>query len=91
MVADGIYVATVDRIEGDLAVVLVEADGTVVEELTAPIDDLPTGIEAGTVLEVRIEDDTLVDVTIDPDATRERKTSAWDRFDRLSRRPDEPE
>lgn len=91
MVADGTYVATVDRIEGDLAVILIEEHGNMVEEITAPFDDLPTGIEAGAVLDVHIEDDGLVDVSIDPDATQERETAARGRFDRLSRRPDETE
>ena len=91
MVADGTYVATVDRVEGELAVVLVEVDGEVVGEVTAPLSDLPAGVGAESVLEIRLEDGELVEVTEDSAATRARKQNARDRFDRLARRPDETE
>jgi hypothetical protein len=91
MVADGTYVATVDRVEGELAVVLVEEDGDVIGEVTQPLGDLPPGVEPGSVLEIRLDDGDLVEVTEDPEETRARKENARNRFDKLSRRPDETE
>jgi hypothetical protein len=81
----------VDRIKGELTVVLIEDDGDVVGEVTPPRCNLPAGVEPESVLEIRLEGGELIGVTEDPEATRAPKQNARDRFDRLSRRPDETE
>lgn len=85
-----------ERVE--LAVLLLEADGEVVDERTVPVDRLPSeGTHEGAVLEVEIADDedgaeddveagTLLEVTYDPEQERDRQDRAQDRFDRLSER-----
>lgn len=91
MVADGRYAATVDRIEdGEIAVLLVEANSEVVAQADVPVERLPEGARTGgAVLDVEIEDDELRDVTYDPEATGARRRRLRERFDRLAERPPE--
>ncbi|WP_459810737.1 DUF3006 family protein [Halopiger thermotolerans] len=83
----------------ELAVLLLEDDGDVVDERTIPVDRLPAdGAHEGAVLEVEIADEgegegagdgeagTLLAVTHDPETERNRRERAQDRFDRLSER-----
>lgn len=81
------YTAVVDRIvDGTTAVLLLERDGTTVEQLDLPVGSLPeAGRHEGAVFEV--------DVTLSvdeyrhlPDAETERRRTAQDRLDRLSKR-----
>nr|WP_049895434.1 DUF3006 family protein [Halopiger xanaduensis] len=81
-----------------MAVLLLEADGEVVDERTVPVDRLPVdGAHEGAVLEVVVADDedadetdieagALLEVTYDPERERDRRDRAQDRFDRLSER-----
>ncbi|WP_436344848.1 DUF3006 domain-containing protein [Natronorubrum sp. FCH18a] len=86
------YTAVVDRIvDGETAVLLLEADETVVEERTLPVGSLPEdGRHEGAVFDAELEADELLDLTHRPSVERERRRSAQERFDRLSERlPDE--
>lgn len=86
MTLDGTYAATVDRIEGDQAVLLVESNGETVAERHLPEDDLPEEAGEGAVLELAFEEGDLVDVDYRPAATEDRRERVREKFDRLSRR-----
>lgn len=89
---DKTHTAVVDRIEDGIAVLLVEDDtGTVIEELTPAADALPAEIEAGDVVELTLDGDTITSITRDQAATKARKQRAQNRFDRLAERPDDGE
>jgi hypothetical protein len=92
MTTDGEFTAVVDRIEetedGELvAVLLLEADADVVDELVVPTDTLPEPAEADTVYRVSVGDGELIDAVPDNEATDCRADAAQDRFDRLAERP----
>lgn len=88
MSADGTYTAVVDRFEGGLAVLLLEADGETVGENVLDADRLPdAGRHVDAVLEVEIADDSVVDVTYAPAETEARADRAQSRFDALAERP----
>lgn len=91
MIDDGEYAGVVDRIEEGIAVVLLEDDGDVFEELHLDPGTLPEGgRHEGAVCRFELESGEVVDVTYRSAETSERKERAQRRFDRLSRRPDEP-
>lgn len=84
---NGTYTAVVDRIvDGETAVVLIEDDGDIVEEYTLAVQELPAQAGEGGVLEVSIENGSLVQLEYLPDETATRRQAAQDRFDRLSER-----
>ena len=89
----GTHTAVLDRFErtdgGDeLAVLLVEADGEVVDELHVDRELLPAaGRHENAVFEVTTDDDELTEIAYRPEETEERQEAAQSRFDRLSRRP----
>lgn len=88
MIADGTYTAVLDRFEGDLAVLIVEADGEALDDIVVDRGQLPPdGRESDTVFEIEIVEGELVAVDIDAEATATREQRAQDRFDRLARRP----
>lgn len=94
MVSDGVYTATVDRIEEGTAVVLVEGGqergGGVVDQLDLPVDRLPDRAQTeGAVLEIELDGGELRRATYEPETTEERVERLRDRFDRLSERPEE--
>ncbi|WP_137288791.1 DUF3006 domain-containing protein [Natronorubrum halophilum] len=82
------YTAVLDRIvDGETAVLLLEADGTVIDEHVLAVEELPEeGRHGGAVFDVELENGALRGVTYRPSVTEERHRSAQDRFDRLSRR-----
>ena len=82
------YTAVLDRIvDGETAVLLLEADGTVVDERVLDVERLPEdGRHEGAVFDVELADDRLEAVTHRPSVERDRRTDAQDRFDRLSER-----
>ena len=85
--ADGEYLAVLDRFEGNLAVLLLEADAETVGDLAVPRERLPDDARrVDAVLRVVVEDERLVDARYDGDETEERAERAQSRFDRLSRR-----
>lgn len=85
---EGTYTAVVDRIEdGETAVILVEDEGDVVEQLDVPVDRLPDEARAdGVVLTVTMADGQLINVEPRPEETSERREAMRDRLDRLSKR-----
>ena len=92
MLPDGTYTGVVDRFEEDadgveLAVVLLEDNGEVVEQVDLPRPDLPDDVEQDGVLEVTIVDGDVSDVTHLSEETEVRAEAAQDRFDRLAERP----
>lgn len=92
MVSDGTYTAVVDEFEGSLARLELEADSGELYELVVESEVLPDdGRETGAVLAVQVVDDELREAEHDPEETKRRRESARDRFDRLSKRPDEDE
>lgn len=89
------HTAVLDRFEGETAVLLLERDGEIVDELLVERSALPeVGREQDAVFRVAIEDGDLAELSYDPEATETRAMRAQSRFDRLSERPptgDEPD
>jgi len=84
---DGTFPGVVDRVVDDAtAVVLVEDDDEVVEQVTVPVEKLPDEARTGGRLSLTFRDGTLVSVTVEAERTRERAESLRDRLDRLSTR-----
>ncbi|MFA9417940.1 DUF3006 domain-containing protein [Natrinema sp. HArc-T2] len=85
---DGTYTGVVDRIEdGEIAVILLEEDEQVIEQVDIPADRLPEPARTdGGVLSVTLEDSEVVSMEYRPDATRERRESVQEKLDRLSER-----
>ncbi|MCH7661157.1 MAG: DUF3006 domain-containing protein [Euryarchaeota archaeon] len=81
--------ATVDRIEGEIAVILIERDGEVTDEKQLPAAELPEEACEGSVLACTLSSGEITGMTVDAEETRKRRERAQSRFDRLSRRPDE--
>lgn len=82
------YTGVIDRFEDDLAVILLEEEGDVVDELVLDRGDLPvdaTHVDA--ILEVTFEDGEVTDIVYDAAETENRKDQAQSRFDRLAERP----
>ena len=82
------YTATVDRIvDGETAVLLLEEDGDVVDQLEVDATALPQPArEDGGVLRLTLEDGTVLDATYLTEETNRRRQSAQEQFDRLSER-----
>ena len=85
---NGMFTATVDRVvDGETAVLLLEADGECLGQVTVPVDRLPEPTrEDGGVLEVTVDEGSVVDATYCPDRTRNRRDAVEAKFDRLSSR-----
>lgn len=82
------YTATLDRIvDGTTAVLLLEAEGTVVDELTVDVERLPIeGRHEGAVFDVELEDGRIREATYRAAEERDRRERTQERFDRLSER-----
>ncbi|MFC6768529.1 DUF3006 family protein [Natrinema soli] len=84
------HTAVLDRIvDGATAVLLLEDDGTVVDELTIAVEELPDdGRHEGAVFDATVDRDArkLLEATYREEVERDRRESARDRFDRLSER-----
>ena len=84
--------AVLDRFEeteaGDeVAVLLLESEGEVVDEVVVPRSQLPEeGRHVDAVFTVRLVDDAVEAVTYEADETSDRSDAADDRFERLSNR-----
>ncbi|MFT4945440.1 MAG: hypothetical protein ACI9K3_001388 [Halovenus sp.] len=84
---DGTFSGVVDRVVDDTtAVLLVEEDGEVVEQVTVPAEDLPAAAGEGGRLSLTFHEGTLVSMEYDAEKTRERTESMREKLDRLSRR-----
>ncbi|MDY6819794.1 MAG: DUF3006 domain-containing protein [Halobacteriales archaeon] len=87
MLPDGTYSAVVDRIEDDLAALEVDVDDDALRERVVALTELPADARApDAVLEITIENDSIVTVSYDPEATETKQSDAQARFDRLSQR-----
>ncbi len=84
---DGRYTGVVDRIvDNKTAVILLEADGEVVEQVDVSAGSLPQPAQdEGGVLSVTIEDGQIVELVSRPEETRARRESIKDKLERLSR------
>lgn len=83
-----IYTGVVDRFEGDQAVVLLESEGEVVDEMVVNADELPeAGRHDDAVLQISIEDGEIESIAYSEEETDSRKESAQSRFQDLSQRP----
>ena len=72
----------VDRIEEDVAAVLVERAGAAVGERRVALERLPVAArESGAVLELSVEGDRLADVRYDAGATHRRRAAAAERLE----------
>jgi len=84
------YTAVLDRIvDGETAVLLLEADGDVVDDLSVAVETLPAaGRHEGAVFAVTVDREKghLLEATYRAAAERDRQESVQDRFDRLSER-----
>lgn len=90
MIPDGTYTAVVDEIEESLARLELEGADGELRELVLDVDELPAaGREPGSVLTIEYADEEVTDAAYDPDATERRSEAVQDRFDRLSRRPND--
>ena len=80
--------AVLDRIvDGETAVLLVEDGGRVTDEITVDVAAIPeAGRTDGAVFGIVVDDGDLTEIDFRPDETDSRRTSAQNRFDRLSER-----
>ena len=74
--------AVVDRFEGQFAVLIVEGQSKPVD---VPSDRLPNGIHEGDHLQVEFQDDQLIDIQRDPEATEQARRRIQDKVNRLRR------
>ncbi|CCQ36802.1 DUF3006 family protein [Natronomonas moolapensis 8.8.11] len=92
MIPDSSYTAVIDEFEGSLARLKLADDSGDLYELVVETEALPEdGRETGAVLAVEVLDEALVEAAYDSEETKRRRESARERFDRLSKRPDEDE
>ena len=83
------FTGVVDRFEDDLAVILLEAAGGVIDEVVLDRTELPAdAAHPDAILEVTLTNDGEVTaIEYDPTETADRKEQAQSRFDRLAERP----
>ncbi|SEP80017.1 DUF3006 domain-containing protein [Natrinema salaciae] len=82
------YTAVLDRIvDGGTAVLLLEADGDVIDERIVDVETLPEdGRHEGAVFELTVDEEAVLEATYREAAEQERRESTRERFDRLSER-----
>lgn len=85
------FTGVIDRFEDDLAVVLLEVYGDVVDEIVIDRSKLPAdAAHPDAVLEITLTGDGEVTaIEYDPEESTDRKERAQSRFDRLAERPPE--
>ena len=80
--------AVLDRFEDDQAVLLLEGDDELVDELVVEVTDLPEEAQhQNAVLTVTRDDTEGIEFTYEPGETESRIERAKRRFDHLARRP----
>lgn len=84
---NGPYTAVIDRIvDGETAVLLLESDDGIAAQLDIDVELIPTdGRHEGAVFELSVGDDS-VEMRYQPETEADRRASAQDRFDSLSKR-----
>ncbi|MFP9192625.1 DUF3006 domain-containing protein [Natronosalvus vescus] len=85
---NGTYSGVVDRIEdGETAVILLEDDDGIVDQLDLPIEQVPDSARSdGSVVSIELEDSTVVSIDYDASETQSRGESVREKLDRLSER-----
>lgn len=85
---NGTFTATIDRIvDQRTAVILIEDDGDVVEQLDVPVEWLPESAQKeGGVVTIELTDGEIDAIRYEPEQTRRRREAAQNRLDRLSNR-----
>ena len=85
---NGTFTATIDRIvDQRTAVILIEDDGDVVEQLDVPVERLPESAQKeGGVVTIELTDGEIDAIRYEPEQTRRRREAAQNRLDRLSNR-----
>ena len=85
---NGTFTATIDRIvDQRTAVILIEDDGDVVEQLDVPVERLPESTQKeGGVVTIELTDGEIDAIRYEPEQTRRRREAAQNRLDRLSKR-----
>ncbi|ODR79396.1 hypothetical protein BG842_06910 [Haladaptatus sp. W1] len=82
------FTAVLDRFEEKQAVLLLESDGEIVDELVIQRNDIPeSGRHQDAIFTVTIDGSTMVEIEYEPTETEERVDAAQEQFDRLARRP----
>lgn len=82
------FTGVIDRFEEDLAVILLEEDGEVVDEIVLDRAKLPDeAAHQDAVLEVTLTEGEVTELSYDPAETDDRTERAQSRFDRLAERP----
>lgn len=80
-----VLTGVVDRIVNDLAVILLEDDGELVDQTTLPVEELPDPAgEEGAVLELVMDGDEVDRVRYDKPETDRRQEETDDRFEELA-------
>jgi len=88
MVTDGEYTAVLDRIEDDVAVLLLEQEGEQVPEVLIPQAKVPSDARhQDAVLTIRLSDEQVVSVDYDANETSRRHEAVQSQFDRLADQP----
>ncbi len=88
MIPNGQYTAVVDEIEAGKARLELEASDGELFDLFVDTETLPeAGQHDSAVLEVVLEDETIIEAEYDAATTDQRQQSMQERFDRLSSRP----
>ena len=84
MTVDGSFTGVVDN---TTAVLLLEADGDVVEQLAVDVETLPEeGRHGGALFDCRVSDGALVGLGYVPERERARRERLQEAFDHLSKR-----
>ena len=85
---NGTFTATIDRIvDQRTAVILIEDDGDVVEQLDVPVERLPESTQKeGGVVTIELTDGEIDAIRYEPEQTRRRREAAQNRLERLSKR-----
>jgi hypothetical protein len=85
---DGTFTGVVDRIvDGETAVILLEDDDDVIEQIDLPVEQLPAQAqEDGGLLRITLRDGEPVSLEYAAEETHNRRESTQEKLDRLSRR-----
>lgn len=85
---DGTFTGVVDRIvDGETAVILLDDDDDVIEQIDLPVDELPAQAqEDGGVLRITLQNGEPITLEYAAEETRKRRESTQEKLDRLSRR-----
>ncbi|WP_435156229.1 DUF3006 domain-containing protein [Haladaptatus sp. DFWS20] len=82
--------AVLDRFEEEQAVLLLESEGEVVDEVVMYCDDLPeSGRHQDAIFTITVDGESIVEIQYESTETEERAEAAQQQFDRLARRPPE--